>query len=103
MPGLRASIAYGWHELSTLFRCRFHPESRLWNRKVLPGRLGEALYAALPKSRQCPRTSTPDQSALAMRRLHLEFTLSVEVGATTSVCSVEPFSESGRFCCPLNL
>src|ERR1700751_6124936 len=97
MPGLRASIVYGWRELSTLFRGRFHPESRLWNRKVLPWRLGEALYEALPKSRQCPRTSRRDRFALAMRRLHFARDL-------RSACDLRcrsPSRTTGR-CLPLH-
>src|ERR1700745_1225875 len=63
-------IAYGWRELSTPFRYQFRPESKPWNRKVPPWQPGVALYVALPRSRQYPRTSNHDRFALAMRRLH---------------------------------
>src|ERR1700739_817045 len=97
MPGLRASIVYGWRELSTLFRCRFHPESRLWNRKGLPWRLVEALYAALSTSRRCPRTSTPDQFALAMRRLHF----ACDLRPACDLRCRSPLQTTGR-CLPLH-
>src|ERR1700739_5158805 len=63
-------IAYGWRELSTPFRYRFRPESKPWNRKVPPWQPGVALYVALLRSRQYPRTSSHDQFALVMRWLH---------------------------------
>src|SRR3954452_20568206 len=60
MPGLRAWIAYGWRERSTLFPYPFHPESELWNRKVLPSPSDVVPSQVLPKSQRCPRTSSHD-------------------------------------------
>src|SRR6201998_3827189 len=58
-------IAYGWRELSILFRYRFRPESKPWNRRVPPWQPGVALYVVLPRSRQDPRPSNRDRFALA--------------------------------------
>src|SRR5580692_609473 len=68
MPVPLGWIACGWRAQSTPFPCRFRPESGRWNPNVPPCRLGGAPYAALPRSRLCPQTSSHDRFALATRR-----------------------------------
>src|SRR6266436_2765073 len=65
MHDQRALNACGLHEQSILSQCPFLPESTRWNRTLLPWRLGEAPFAALPKSPRCPRTSSRDRFVLA--------------------------------------
>src|SRR5271154_4475523 len=61
MRDQRALTACELHEQSILYQCPFLPESARWNRRLPPWRLGEAHFAALPKSPRCPRTSSRDR------------------------------------------
>src|SRR5271154_2758989 len=56
-----ALIACGLREQSILSQFPFLRESTRWNRTLPPWRLGEAPFAALPKSPRCPRTSSRDR------------------------------------------
>src|ERR1700756_1644560 len=73
MPDPRDWIACGCCERSTPFPYRFRQELTLSNPKKPASRFGVTLSVALPKSQQCPRTSSHDRFVRATPGSHCGF------------------------------